>query len=237
MTSRSVNLAPPFLIPTRPLFLRVQSCWLSNGVPANKCSGLTHLRLSHLWQTCIFSGISLLARMYEYLCAMIGCLWVRLNSPYPLRLMCPSHSQQSPIPSPGALLTFVQNLLAVSELRTRCTGLQHRGSEQVCLTRLLFGISPLDSKYAVLCACLSKPLWYGLNLPLPLLTQPVHNQHSFIDRLSTLLQNLWSNCLVSSACAVRRRATDIRFSSTMKLQSLPYLRLSSPGRSQLAAGI
>src|SRR5690606_35296206 len=44
--------------PQECLPLAIMPCELSFGVPKNRCSGLTHLRRSHAWLTCIPGGIS-----------------------------------------------------------------------------------------------------------------------------------------------------------------------------------
>ena len=85
---------------------------LSFGDPRNRCFGLTHFGLSHLWQTntgepLIDLGMSPFAITQETLLACSPDL-LTANCPY-LHLPCNGiHSQQSS--SPSALFTFSQNL-------------------------------------------------------------------------------------------------------------------------------
>lgn len=192
MTSFSVSTAAPLRSPKRCRPFLVISRWLSVAVPQNRCSGLTQALTSHRWQAKISSGCSMPVAIWRaYLWAAIPFRWERANQPYPACVTCPVQSQQLPIPKPEVLLTYFKKRSSTSELKTRCLGLTHKLFEQVCLTLLPFGISPKVSIYADLIACALKPLLYGLNLGVPLTTEPFQSQQISSDPITANFQNLW----------------------------------------------
>lgn len=92
-----------------PLWLRALaaiSAILSLCVPKNRCAGLTHNGLSHLWHTNNPSGISPHTNSHAN-------LWARLclapKQPYPLSVTAPFHSQHLSVFS-----TRLQNLYMVT---------------------------------------------------------------------------------------------------------------------------
>lgn len=93
-----------FFPPPRPL--RSLSLALSRSVPMNRCKGLTHEGVSHLWQTIDPSGIEPKLSAQENLCATT-VLRLMPKCPYPSRVLDPFHVQQES--SPLDLSTNLQN--------------------------------------------------------------------------------------------------------------------------------
>jgi hypothetical protein len=81
--------------------LRSLSCILSAAVPSQRCEGLTHILLSHLWHTCNPAGIGPKCRIKEKRWAdsfrhlLLDNRDAPPNTPYPLRYLHPRHSQHS----------------------------------------------------------------------------------------------------------------------------------------------
>lgn len=95
----------PFLSPDAVRFFSLQSLMLSACVPRNKCFGLQHGGVSHLWQTNIPSGICPLVKTQAILCESLGVPLTR-NCPYPVTVVDSFHSQHS---SGSRIETWDQN--------------------------------------------------------------------------------------------------------------------------------
>ena len=86
------------------------SCILSASVPRKRCSGFTHLRLSHLCRTNNPEGIDPLVSSHDMRCAFTGVFEFSANCPYPVCVNTDHCHSQHPL---STRLTLDQNRQAV----------------------------------------------------------------------------------------------------------------------------
>lgn len=114
-TRSAVSFATAERSPFGPTFLALpltmQSVMFCKTDPANKCAGLTHAGVSHLWQICKPAGMEPKAHSYDSRCAYRTFPSQRIW-PYPALLLAAVHSQQ-----PADLSTRCQNRLAKMSLK------------------------------------------------------------------------------------------------------------------------
>lgn len=103
------RLCTPFLRPAADLFLSVRSLIFSTLVPRNRCPGLQHRRLSHLWHTHRPSGASFSEYTRAIRCAL-HCLLLSLKRPYPSLSLVDNQGQHAS--APPVLSTLPQNTVA-----------------------------------------------------------------------------------------------------------------------------